>query len=102
MQIFLAPVKCQILNNLLGNVKKEENSACALPTAFSTVLCEFPQKKDFFVYKNFVRTGGVVEKVKNKYKHTVMKVQAGRARGLCQHITPAGTGQHLCIYKLTK
>lgn len=62
MQIFLVPVRCQILNNLLENVKKEENSSCALPIAFSTILCEFPQKKDFFVYKNYVAAGGAVER----------------------------------------
>lgn len=52
MQRILAPVRCQILNNLVGDVIMEENSSCALPSAFSTVLCEFPQKKDFLFTRN--------------------------------------------------
>lgn len=62
MQIFLAPVRCQILNHSVGNIEKEENSPCALPIAFSTMLCEFPQKKDFFVYKNYAATGGAMKR----------------------------------------
>lgn len=38
---------CQIVNNLVANIKKEEHSPHASSSALSAVLCYFPPKEDF-------------------------------------------------------